>query len=74
MPTNNAVAADQPRPPMWGYGRHACLGRELAKLEILVFLRTFLAMFDYDVVEGQVCSVGLLASTIHEPVRRTFML
>lgn len=31
-----------------------CPGRELGKLEILIFLRVFLSKFDYDVVEGQV--------------------
>lgn len=42
------------RPQMFGFGRHMCPGRELAKLEILLFLRTFLHKFDYDLVHGQV--------------------
>lgn len=39
---------------MFGYGRHLCPGRDLAKLEMFLFLKTFLAEFDYRVVEGQV--------------------
>lgn len=38
---------------MFGLGRHACPGRELAKLEMLMFLRSFLAKFEYELVEGQ---------------------
>ncbi len=38
---------------MFGFGRHMCPGRELAKLEMLMFLRAFLAKFDYELVEGQ---------------------
>ena len=30
-----------------------CPGRELAKLEMLMFLKEFLPKFDYDIVEGQ---------------------
>lgn len=30
-----------------------CPGRELAKLEMLLFLREFLTKFDYELVEGQ---------------------
>lgn len=30
-----------------------CPGRELAKLEMLLFLRAFLTTFDYELVEGQ---------------------
>lgn len=40
-------------PPMWGFGRHMCPGRELAKLEMLLFLKAFLAKFDYKLVEEQ---------------------
>ena len=38
---------------MFGFGRHMCPGRELSKLEMLMFLRTFLTKFDYELVEGQ---------------------
>lgn len=44
----------QPRPLMFGFGRHKCPGNELAKLEIVLFMRTFLGKFDYHLVEGQV--------------------
>ena len=47
------VPAEQPRPPMFGLGRHSCPGRELAKLEMLMFLKEFLPKFDYELVEGQ---------------------
>lgn len=43
----------QPRPEMWGFGMHMCPGRELAKLEMLLFLKAFLTKFDYELVEGQ---------------------
>lgn len=39
---------------MFGFGRHKCPGRELAQLETVLFLKTFLSKFDYRVVEGQV--------------------
>lgn len=39
---------------MFGFGRHTCPGKELAKLEIIVFLEAFLAEFNYHVVEDQV--------------------
>ena len=38
---------------MFGAGRHMCPGRELAKLEMVVFLKAFLTKFDYELVEGQ---------------------
>lgn len=38
---------------MFGLGRHMCPGRELAKLEMLMFLKAFLTKFDYELVEGQ---------------------
>ncbi|CAM9526821.1 unnamed protein product, partial [Ascophyllum nodosum] len=47
------VGHEQPRPPMWGYGRHMCPGRELAKMEIAVFFKMFLEKFHYTVVAGQ---------------------
>lgn len=43
----------QPLPPMFGGGRHMCPGRELAKLEMLMFLKVFLTKFDYELVGGQ---------------------
>lgn len=46
-------SAEEPPPPMFGVGRHTCPGRELAKLEMLLFLKAFLSKFDYEVVEGQ---------------------
>lgn len=54
--TSSVVPADikQPPPLIFGFGKHTCPGRELAKLDILLFLRTFLSKFEYDVVEGQV--------------------
>ena len=45
---------DQPRPLMFGYGKHMCPGKELAKLEILLFLKFFLPKYEYRLVEGQV--------------------
>lgn len=53
---DEAAPADQvqPRPQMFGFGKHLCPGRELSKLEILIFLRAFLTKFDYTLVEGQV--------------------
>ncbi len=30
-----------------------CPGRELAKLEMITFLKVFLTKFDYELVEGQ---------------------
>lgn len=56
MLTDSAASAskEQPRPLMFGFGKHTCPGRELAKLEILTFLKAFLVKFDYDIVEGQV--------------------
>lgn len=50
----SATGMEQLRPQMFGFGRHMCPGRELAKLEILLFLRNFLHKFDYDLVDGQV--------------------
>ena len=47
------LSEEQPIPPMWGLGRHGCIGRELAKLEILMFLKAFLNKFDYELVKGQ---------------------
>lgn len=47
------VPAEQPPPPMFGLGRHICPGRELSKLEMLLFLKKFLTKFDYELVEGQ---------------------
>lgn len=39
---------------MWGFGTHLCPGRELAKLDMLLFLlEAVLAKFDYELVEGQ---------------------
>lgn len=47
------VPVKQPPPPMFSLGRHMCPGRELAKLEMLLFLKEFLTKFDYELVEGQ---------------------
>ena len=41
---------------MFGYGKHLCPGRELAKLEMILFLKMFLRKFEYQLVEGQVFS------------------
>lgn len=49
----SGVAAEQPIPAMFGLGRHMCPGRELAKLEMIMFLKSFLTKFDYELVEGQ---------------------
>lgn len=51
---SNITSREQPRPEIWGFGKRMCPGRELAKLEILLFLQMFLPRFDYDVVKGQV--------------------
>ncbi|CAN0564928.1 unnamed protein product, partial [Ectocarpus sp. 12 AP-2014] len=53
-PVAGARSSGQPIPPMWGFGKHMCPGRELAKLEIVLFMKTFLTKFDFEVVEGQV--------------------
>lgn len=45
-----------PFPPLFGFGKHMCPGRELAKLELVTFLQRFLGEFDYHLVEGQVRS------------------
>ena len=45
---------DQPRPQMFGFGKHMCPGKELAKLEIVLFLKFFLPKYGYQLVEGQV--------------------
>lgn len=47
-----AVAASHPPPPMFALGRHRYPGGELAKLEMLMFLKEFLPKFDYELVEG----------------------
>lgn len=44
----------QPRQLMFGYGKHICPGRELAKLEMIVFFKKFFNTFDYHIVERQV--------------------
>ena len=44
----------QPRPQMFGFGKHMCPGKELAKLEIALFLKYFLSNYGYQLVEGQV--------------------
>ncbi|CAM9408191.1 unnamed protein product [Ascophyllum nodosum] len=43
----------QPRPQMFGFGKHMCPGKELAKLEIALFLKYFLSNYGYQLVEGQ---------------------
>ncbi|CAB1106783.1 unnamed protein product [Ectocarpus sp. CCAP 1310/34] len=53
-PGTGARRSGQPIPPMWGFGKHMCPGRELAKLEMILFMKTFLPKFDFEVVEGQV--------------------
>eukprot|EP00903_Cladosiphon_okamuranus_P015049 g13922.t1 len=52
-PNREEMPAEQPRPPMFGLGRHSCPGRELAKLEMLLLLKEFLRKFDYQLVGGQ---------------------
>ncbi|CAN0034904.1 unnamed protein product [Scytosiphon promiscuus] len=47
------VPAKQPPPKMFGVGRHTCPGRELSKLEMLLFFKAFLSKFDYELVGGQ---------------------
>ncbi|CAN0317210.1 unnamed protein product [Ascophyllum nodosum] len=44
----------QPPPPMFGFGRHMCPGRDLSKLEIVLFLSTFLRKYSYRLVKRQV--------------------
>lgn len=53
-PDDPAATSEQQPPPMFGFGKHMCPGREVAKLEILVFLKVFLSNFDYEMVKGQV--------------------
>ncbi|CAM9217969.1 unnamed protein product [Ectocarpus sp. 8 AP-2014] len=52
-PGTGARSPGQPIPPMWGFGKHMCPGRDLAKLEMVLFMKTFLAEFDFEVMEGQ---------------------
>ncbi|CAM9606502.1 unnamed protein product, partial [Sphacelaria rigidula] len=48
-----ATTGKNPEPQMFGFGKHLCPGKELAKLEIILFFRNFLSEFDYELVEGQ---------------------
>lgn len=50
----SVYSAHQPRPEMFGFGKHMCPGREVAKLQILLFLKFFMSKFDYELVNGQV--------------------
>lgn len=50
----SVYSAQQPRPEMFGFGKHMCPGREVAKLQILLFLKFFMSTFDYELVNGQV--------------------
>ena len=45
---------DQPIPQMFGFGKHMCPGKELAKLEIVLFLKYFLPKYKYRMVGRQV--------------------
>lgn len=45
---------DQPRPSLFGFGRHICPGRELAKFEIVMFFKTFLRKYKYRLAKKQV--------------------
>ena len=45
---------DQPIPRMFGFGKHMCPGKELAKLEIVLFLKYFLSKYKYRMVGRQV--------------------
>lgn len=68
-PHQPAPAVDAPRPQMFGFGRHMCPGRELAKLEIILFLQNFLRTFDYRLIEGQVCAplpLSFLVASFHQ--------
>lgn len=49
-----------PVPPVFGFGKHMCPGRELANLELVTVLRRFLTEFDFHIVEGQVGCVKCL--------------
>lgn len=59
---STATRQEQPRPRMFGFGRHTCPGSELAKIEILLFFRTFLRKFDYRLVKGQVFRYGFVSA------------
>lgn len=37
----------------WGAGRHPCLGMRFAKLEMMIIGAIFVAMFDYEAVDGK---------------------
>lgn len=57
-------AAPESPPPLFGFGRHMCPGRELAKLEHISILQRLLLEFDYQIVEGQVgCWLGYRTSS-----------
>lgn len=37
----------------WGVGRHPCLGMRFAKLEMMIIGAMFVAMFDYEALDGE---------------------
>lgn len=59
-----ASTKEEPRPEMFGFGKHMCSGRELAKLELICFMKAFLANFDYKLTEGQVSHLSYRAFTL----------
>ncbi|CAM9850857.1 unnamed protein product [Ectocarpus sp. 8 AP-2014] len=68
-PVAGARSSGQPIPAMWGFGKHMCPGRELAKLEMVLFMKTFLTKFDFEVVEGQSFSGSLPANAPKDKLR-----
>ncbi|CAM9890676.1 unnamed protein product [Ectocarpus sp. 8 AP-2014] len=68
-PVAGARSSGQPIPAMWGFGKHMCPGRELAKLEMVLFMKTFLTKFDFEVVEGQSFSGSLPTNAPKDKLR-----
>lgn len=59
---------------MFGLGRNSCPGRELAKIEMLMFLKEFLTKFDYELVEGQSFQAVMPANGPEDKLRVTLRL
>ena len=51
---DNGPSAEQLRPELFGLGKHMRPGREVAKLQVLLFLKCFMSKLGYELVNGQV--------------------
>lgn len=47
------LSSSSPLPYMFGYGKHACPGSNLAQIEILLTMKAFLCNFDYTLEKDQ---------------------